>query len=494
MNRPGKIHRILGITFAGILCLQNALGAIPATASSADSLTGLWQVKAIDYDVRDNPANNTIVDINQSDKLRDLYDGVVLGINDDGTFAYMNQFISEGTITESTKDAGCYVLKTDSCYRLSDSNGEVKKIESDSKSSFIIEDMGDILHFQEYDPFTGKAKANDNGLYFEKTEEKPSLIRSLTEEESEKQETEQNAGDATQDTVQLDGDSVTAESGARKQNQANLPGYGYLEYFLGTWEADLANPTEKGEDVYPTKMTFTISDDNLWFDSGINGFQRLRFPVTIDYSMMKNGSEETGTAQYDGYLLFKLDTEDGFSDKTIIFGKEKNGLWYNFTKVDDDTAECSFIVVDETGKNDYHQNNRFDCIRTTEQQKTESETNGADADMDHDAYGGLSANNDDAGMTSFGEQNALNKAYDYLEFAAFSYSGLIDQLEFEGYSASEATYAADHCGADWNEQAARKAGEYLDYSSFSREGLIKQLEFEGFTHAQAEYGVSQNGY
>jgi hypothetical protein len=43
---------------------------------------------------------------------------------------------------------------------------------------------------------------------------------------------------------------------------------------------------------------------------------------------------------------------------------------------------------------------------------------------------------------------------------------------------------------NWNEQAAKKAADYLDVSAFSRSGLIDQLEFEGFTTAQAQYGVS----
>ena len=71
---------------------------------------------------------------------------------------------------------------------------------------------------------------------------------------------------------------------------------------------------------------------------------------------------------------------------------------------------------------------------------------------------------------------------------------MIEQLEFEGFSTSEATYAADHCGADWNEQAAKKARQYLEYSAFSRSELIDQLEFEGFTYSQAVYGVGENGY
>ena len=85
-----------------------------------------------------------------------------------------------------------------------------------------------------------------------------------------------------------------------------------------------------------------------------------------------------------------------------------------------------------------------------------------------------------------GEANALRAAASYLRFTAFSYEGLIDQLEFEGYSTQEATYAADNCGADWNEQAAKSASNYLSFMAFSLEGLIDQLELEGFTPEQAD--------
>jgi hypothetical protein len=96
--------------------------------------------------------------------------------------------------------------------------------------------------------------------------------------------------------------------------------------------------------------------------------------------------------------------------------------------------------------------------------------------------------------TTTGERNALRSALDYLDYSAFSYSGLIEQLEYEGYSNEEAVYAVDNCGADWNEQAALSAQSYIDYSAFSRTGLIEQLEYEGFTREQAEYGVAAVGY
>ena len=72
--------------------------------------------------------------------------------------------------------------------------------------------------------------------------------------------------------------------------------------------------------------------------------------------------------------------------------------------------------------------------------------------------------------------------------------GLIEQLEFEGYSTGDATYAVDHCGADWNEQAAKSAESHLEFMAFSRDELIGQLEFEGFTPEEAEYGVVAVGY
>ena len=94
---------------------------------------------------------------------------------------------------------------------------------------------------------------------------------------------------------------------------------------------------------------------------------------------------------------------------------------------------------------------------------------------------------------SMSQHNALGSARDYLEYTAFSRSGLIKQLEFEGYSTADATSAVDSLNTDYNAQAAKAAKDYLDYSSFSRSGLIEQLMFEGYTAEQATYGVDQTG-
>ena len=85
------------------------------------------------------------------------------------------------------------------------------------------------------------------------------------------------------------------------------------------------------------------------------------------------------------------------------------------------------------------------------------------------------------------------KAESYLKNSAFSYNGLVTQLEYEQFSQADAVYGADNSGANWNEQALKKAQSYMEYSAYSRGGLIDQLKYEGFTQAQAEYGADAVG-
>jgi hypothetical protein len=91
------------------------------------------------------------------------------------------------------------------------------------------------------------------------------------------------------------------------------------------------------------------------------------------------------------------------------------------------------------------------------------------------------------------QENALDQADNYLSFSAFSRTGLIDQLEYEGYSTADSTFAVDNVTVDWMVQAEKKAQSYLDFTSFSRSGLIDQLEYEGFTADQAEHGADSVG-
>ncbi|MGI9131352.1 MAG: Ltp family lipoprotein [Candidatus Nanopelagicaceae bacterium] len=90
-------------------------------------------------------------------------------------------------------------------------------------------------------------------------------------------------------------------------------------------------------------------------------------------------------------------------------------------------------------------------------------------------------------------EQAIKKAASYLRNSSFSRSSLIAQLEYEGFSNADAPKGTDSQKADWNEQAALKAASYLRNGAFSRSGLMDQLEYEGFSQSEAEYGVSKTG-
>ena len=100
-----------------------------------------------------------------------------------------------------------------------------------------------------------------------------------------------------------------------------------------------------------------------------------------------------------------------------------------------------------------------------------------------------------AGGLTPGQRNAQATAYSYLVCCGgFSRQGLIDQVVFEGYSVSDATYGVDSLNVDWNAQAVKSALGYISCCGpWSHQGLIDQLLFEKFTLAQATYGVTATG-
>lgn len=95
---------------------------------------------------------------------------------------------------------------------------------------------------------------------------------------------------------------------------------------------------------------------------------------------------------------------------------------------------------------------------------------------------------------SLNQKNAIRKAESYLKIMAFSRSGLIEQLEYEGFTSEEAIFAVDNIIVDWNEQAYLKAENYLSTFAFSKDGLIEQLEYEKFTKEQISYAIEKIGY
>ncbi len=96
------------------------------------------------------------------------------------------------------------------------------------------------------------------------------------------------------------------------------------------------------------------------------------------------------------------------------------------------------------------------------------------------------------------QQNAVQDANSYLSAEpGFSQQGLINQLSGpggDGFSVADATAAVDSLTVDWNAQAVDDANNYNStVGGFSCSGLVQQLEFDQFTAAQATYGATQAG-
>ena len=177
-------------------------------------------------------------------------------------------------------------------------------------------------------------------------------------------------------------------------------------------------------------------------------------------------------------LIEQLEYE-GFSHDEAVYGVDKCGADWN-----EQAAKKAAEYLDFTS---------FSRDGLIDQLEYEGFTH-SEAVYGVDAGEKASSAGSSGGSSSMGQTNAVKKAQSYLDFTAFSRKGLIEQLEFERFSHDDAVYGADHCGADWKEQAAKKAAEYLDFMSFSKQDLIEQLEYEGFTSSEAAYGVSAVGY
>lgn len=208
--------------------------------------------------------------------------------------------------------------------------------------------------------------------------------------------------------------------------------------------------------------------------------------IVMDGSVLYLTVGEDEDSEKLGNLIGELANEPWFNYDYILFSQYVDNYFAASTLIKCDDHQINYhIWFDNDGKilGDYSEGSENGNVETAA--LTETVTQETQASETEPSV---------SSVPSIEQTNALNRAKRYLNSSAFSYNGLIEQLEYEGYSNESAVYAVDNCGADWNEQAAKKARRYLDTTSFSRSGLIDQLLYEGFTQEQAEYGVTAVGY
>ena len=239
------------------------------------------------------------------------------------------------------------------------------------------------------------------------------------------------------------------------------------------------------EDSVKEFMSYQVNDNDSFIEDVDNSYGVKNFHV-------KNGKSYY-YSELSGNMNLAQDGEEN---------KDAADLFYYFVPNNRRTSFMVLLMIQPKGHLKYNYESEFDeIVRNISINDEKDEQNSKDAssssnDSSSSPTTTTPSTNSNASTPSptTGEKNALRTAREYLNISAFSYTGLIKQLEYEGYSTEEATYAADNCNANWNEQAAKAAKEYLSVMSFSRQGLIEQLIFDGFTQEQAEYGVTQNGY
>lgn len=276
------------------------------------------------------------------------------------------------------------------------------------------------------------------------------------------------------------------------------------KYFSNTNEESdaLSFKTSDENCQYPI-LSITTNSGNLTEDS-VKEFMSYQendndgFIEDVDDSYeVKNFHTKNGKSYYYSELSGNMNLAKD--------GEENNDaadLFYYFVPNNRRTSYMILLMIQPKGHLKYNYKSEFDeIVRNISINDEEDEQNSENASSSSSNSSSSTttttpstSSNVSTPSPTMGEKNALGSAREYLSISAFSYSGLIHQLEYEGYSTEEATYAADNCNANWNEQAAKSAKEYLDISSFSRQELINQLIYEGYTQEQAEYGVTQNGY
>ena len=233
---------------------------------------------------------------------------------------------------------------------------------------------------------------------------------------------------------------------------------------------------EEQDDGYVVNMYLKNKTDSLMFITVLDGSEQLW------YYFLMPGAWTLTSVEISESTLSEIGVNDfssGIENIDFSFGAiNVNGYGFVYT---------SFTLRSLIGESEEVEDSSDE---ETEEDTTNTESEGTDEEAEEDT---TNTESEGTSEITLGMSNALKSAKKYLSYSAFSYTGIIEQLEYEGYSTEEATYAADNCGADWYEQAAAKAESYLEYSAFSYTGLIEQLEYEGFSTEEATYAVDNCG-
>lgn len=242
--------------------------------------------------------------------------------------------------------------------------------------------------------------------------------------------------------------------------------------------------------TYPDAWTINDSSDEYMknFDLPDGSFEVGTYEeFGDDFNYEKNVKNEGGTVRDE----LSVDTIAGIEMHlfSITKDEDEDGTYdiIRYAKFDVGDTGYEFVLsASETAQEDYDLAFR-NILESVEIVGISSEDEDVDDSGDIEEDSSLDLTTE--------EQNAYDRGLSYLESNTFSRKGLIEQLEFEGYPTKVCKKAVDTIEENdlvsWSAEAIESAEGYLDLGSFSKEGLIEQLEFDGFTTKQARNAVGK---
>ena len=208
------------------------------SAEGYDILGGqLWEVSGV-------LVRNKVVDIHDNKDLEGLYRANYLNFGSDGRFIYLDVFPKGGTYEpyETDSEYDSFLLKTDKTYQYDTDKNELVESKSGTKKPYIIYVLDDnTFEFVEFDPVTGKAKANEIPLFFSKSHEESPYIQDHKTEIGQSNVSSANSSDNSESDAKSTGNSGSGANSIGNNNAS----------YNGSYQAILDTYTEKMEQAVP---------------------------------------------------------------------------------------------------------------------------------------------------------------------------------------------------------------------------------------------------
>ncbi len=229
-------------------------------AEGYDILGGqLWEVSGV-------LVRNKVVDIHDNKDLEGLYRANYLNFDSKGRFIYLDIFPKGGTYKPYETDSkyDCFLLKTDKTYQYDSDKNELVESESGTKKPYIIYVLDDnTFEFVEFDPVTGKAKANEIPLFFAKSHEESPYIQDHKTEIAHSSGSSANSSDNNNASGGNINSTGNSGSGANSIGNSNASHNSSYQSILDTY-------TEKMEEAVPGLVSQYRSEA-----SGVSDIGRL---------------------------------------------------------------------------------------------------------------------------------------------------------------------------------------------------------------------------